>query len=108
MVLIQAGVSKLTEARHVVDALKSQAAGQEQKLAEKQAKANSALQMITETMRSANTQKVEMESLKEQTERESLQLMERYVVFLISLGVLYSSVSEDHFVVPSMSLSHYL
>jgi dynein heavy chain 2 len=60
--------------------LKSQAAGQEHKLAEKQAKANSALQMITETMRNANTHKVEMESLKEQTERENLQLMERYVV----------------------------
>ncbi|XP_069679211.1 cytoplasmic dynein 2 heavy chain 1 isoform X2 [Periplaneta americana] len=74
---LQAGVSKLTEARQVVDALKSQAAGQEQKLAEKQAKANSALQMITETMRNANTHKVEMESLKEQTERENLQLMGR-------------------------------
>jgi dynein heavy chain 2 len=48
-------------------------------LAEKQAKANSALQMITETMRNANTHKVEMESLKEQTERENLQLMERSV-----------------------------
>ncbi|PSN45379.1 Cytoplasmic dynein 2 heavy chain 1 [Blattella germanica] len=62
---LQAGVSKLTEARQVVDALKSQAAIQEQKLAEKQEKANAALQMITETMRNANTHKVEMESLKD-------------------------------------------
>jgi dynein heavy chain 2 len=61
--------------------LKSQAAAQEHKLAEKQTKANSALVMITETMRNANTHKVEMESLKEQTERENLQLMERYVIF---------------------------
>ncbi|KAJ9599677.1 hypothetical protein L9F63_026473 [Diploptera punctata] len=74
---LQAGVSKLTEARQVVDALKSQAAVQEQKLAEKQEKANSALQMITETMRNANTHKVEMESLKDRTERENIQLMER-------------------------------
>ena len=75
---MQAGVSKLTEAQEVVDALKSQAAVQEQQLAEKQDKANSALQMITETMRDANSHKGEMESLKDRTERENVQLMERY------------------------------
>ncbi|XP_063237932.1 cytoplasmic dynein 2 heavy chain 1 [Bacillus rossius redtenbacheri] len=74
---LQAGVSKLTEARQIVDTLKVEANEQEKKLAEKQAKANAALQMITETMRSANTQKVEMESLKEQTERENQQLVVR-------------------------------
>nr|CAD7594423.1 unnamed protein product [Timema genevievae] len=70
-------VSKLTEARQVVDSLKSEAANQEQRLAEKQAKANSALQMITETMRSANSHKTEMESLKEHTEKENQQLVVR-------------------------------
>jgi len=64
--------------------LKSQAAEQEHKLAEKQAKANSALMMITETMRNANTHKVEMEALKEQTERENLLLMERFVILIFT------------------------
>jgi len=64
--------------------LKSQAAEQEHKLAEKQAKANSALMMITETMRNANTHKVEMEALKEQTERENLLLMERCVILIFT------------------------
>jgi dynein heavy chain 2 len=64
--------------------VKSQAAEQEHKLAEKQAKANSALMMITETMRNANTHKVEMEALKEQTERENLLLMERFVILIFT------------------------
>lgn len=70
-------MSKLTDAKQVVDTLKSQAAGQEDKLAEKQAKANAALQMITETMRSANAHKGEMETLKENTEKENQQLLIR-------------------------------
>lgn len=69
--IFKAGVNKLTEAKKVVQALKSEAAVQEQKLAEKQQKANLSLQMITETMKNANTQKSEMETLKEQTELES-------------------------------------
>ncbi len=51
------GVSKLTEARDVVRTLKSEAASQEETLAEKQHEANEALQMITDTMRNANLQK---------------------------------------------------
>ncbi|XP_068082912.1 cytoplasmic dynein 2 heavy chain 1 [Anabrus simplex] len=74
---LQAGVAKLTEAREIVAKLKCEAAQQEEQLAEKQGKANAALQMITETMRSANTHKVEMESLKEQTEKENIQLIKR-------------------------------
>ena len=58
--------------------LKAEAAEQEVKLAEKQAAANSALEMITATMRSANTHKVEMEALKEHTERENQLLISRY------------------------------
>nr|CAD7413402.1 unnamed protein product [Timema cristinae] len=81
---LQAGVSKLTEARQVVDSLKSEAANQEQRLAEKQAKANSALQMITETMRSANSHKTEMECLKEQTEKENQQLVVSEISLILS------------------------
>ncbi|KAF2899875.1 hypothetical protein ILUMI_06311, partial [Ignelater luminosus] len=71
------GVSKLTEARNVVAELKLKAAEQQEKLAEKQAKANAALDMISNTMKSANTQKQEMEVLKQHTEKESLQLGKR-------------------------------
>ena len=52
------GVSKLTEAKEVVKRLKSEAAEQEKQLAEKQSEANDALQMITDTMKNANQQKV--------------------------------------------------
>lgn len=74
---MQAGVSKLTEAKQVVAKLKSDANKQEELLAEKQAAANNALEMITETMRNANTQKSEMESLKEHTEKENQLLIAR-------------------------------
>ena len=55
------GVSKLTEAKEVVKRLKSEAAQQETQLAEKQSEANDALQMITDTMKNANQQKVHNE-----------------------------------------------
>ncbi|KAK3929891.1 Cytoplasmic dynein 2 heavy chain 1 [Frankliniella fusca] len=74
---LRAGVSKLTEAKQVVAKLKSDANYQEELLAEKQAAANNALEMITDTMRSANTQKTEMESLKEHTEKENQILITR-------------------------------
>lgn len=61
-----------------MDKLKSDANVQEELLAEKQAAANNALEMITETMRSANTQKSEMEVLKDNTEKENQILMARY------------------------------
>ena len=44
------------EAREVVAKLKKDAAVQEEMLAEKQGEANNVLQMITDTMRNANTQ----------------------------------------------------
>lgn len=75
--IIQAGVSKLTEARNVVDDLKLKAVEQQAKLEEKQSKANSALDMISHTMKNANTQKQEIEALKSDTERENQQLMKR-------------------------------
>lgn len=74
---IQAGVDKLTEARSVVAELKLNAAEQQEKLAEKQNKANAALDMISNTMENANTQKQEMEILKRNTENENEQLVKR-------------------------------
>lgn len=67
----------MTEARNVVDNLKSEATKQEEKLAEKKSKASSALDLIGETMKNANIHKGKMEKLKEQTESESKVLLER-------------------------------
>lgn len=66
----------MTEARQVVDELKLKASEQQERLAEKQTMANSALDMISNTMRDANTQKKEMETLKKDTENEN-QLLEK-------------------------------
>ena len=71
------GVSKLLEAREVVKKLKGEAAIQEKELAEKQHEANEDLQMITDTMRNANTQKTDMEGLKGETLKEEKILNER-------------------------------
>ena len=49
-------------------------AKQEKELAEKQSEANEALQMITDTMRNANTQKGHMEELKDKTLKEEKDL----------------------------------
>ncbi|GJQ81468.1 btv [Trypoxylus dichotomus] len=74
---LQVGVDKLTEARSIVADLKLKAAEQQEKLAEKQSKANAALDMISNTMEHANTQKQEMEVLKRNTENENEQLVKR-------------------------------
>ncbi|KAI4463438.1 dynein heavy chain family protein [Holotrichia oblita] len=74
---LQAGVDKLTDARSVVADLKVKAAEQQEKLAEKQSKANAALDMISNTMEHANIQKQEMEILKRNTENENEQLVKR-------------------------------
>ena len=73
----QAGVSKLNEAREVVRDLEAEAAKKQVILNEKQNEANKALHLITDTMKSANTQKVQMESLKEQTLLENNKISER-------------------------------
>lgn len=59
--------------------LKAEAAKKETVLAEKQEEANRALQRITDTMKNANDQKVQMEALKEQTLRENKKIAERSV-----------------------------
>ena len=71
------GVSKLKEAREIVAKLKKEAAVQEKILAEKQGEANQALQMITDTMKNANTQKSEMQDLKSNTQKEEKSIAER-------------------------------
>lgn len=75
----QAGVAKMNEAREVVSRLKAEAAKKETVLAEKQEEANRALQLITDTMKNANDQKVQMETLKEQTLNENKKIAERLV-----------------------------
>jgi len=62
----KAGLSKLIDARNIVAKLKSDAGAQETKLAEKQEKANQALNMISRTMQGANTKKEQMESLRKE------------------------------------------
>lgn len=74
---LRAGVAKLTDAKNVVAKLKESANEQKKRLAEKQAKANSALDMITTTMENANVHKEKMEDLKQQTEKENKLLMKR-------------------------------
>lgn len=70
-------MAKLTEAKSVVAQLKEDAAKQESKLAEKRSKANAALELITKTMQSASFQKTEMETLKENIEKENDALASR-------------------------------
>ncbi|CAB3367864.1 Hypothetical predicted protein [Cloeon dipterum] len=72
-----AGISKLTEAQEVVKELREKAGLQEKELAHKQAEASAALNMISETMQGANTQKAEMENLKAQTVKENEHLASR-------------------------------
>ncbi|KAJ8926444.1 hypothetical protein NQ314_021233 [Rhamnusium bicolor] len=77
--MVAAGVAKLTEAENLVKELKKKAAEQQNKLEEKQSKANAALDMISNTMKNANSHKEEMESLKSKTEEENKQLIKRYI-----------------------------
>lgn len=70
-------MAKLNEARQVVSELKAVAAEKETVLAEKQSEANRALELITDTMKNANAQKVQMETLKDQTVNENKKIAER-------------------------------
>lgn len=57
--------------------LRKEAEEQQNILEEKQAKANASLNMISDTMRGANTRKDEMENLKLKIQEETLVLTER-------------------------------
>lgn len=63
--------------------LKSDAGLQEAKLAEKQEKANQALNMISRTMQGANTKKEQMESLRKEFQIKNDVLNQRYIIIQI-------------------------
>jgi len=79
--LPKAGLSKLIDARSIVAKLKSDANVQEKNLAEKQEKANQALNMISNTMQGANTKKEQMESLRKEFQIQNDVLNQRYIVY---------------------------
>ncbi|XP_018422828.1 PREDICTED: cytoplasmic dynein 2 heavy chain 1 [Nanorana parkeri] len=74
---LQAGVSKLNEAKSLVDELKRKAGEQSLLLKTKQAEADSALQEITTSMQNASDQKNEMEKIKHKIAEESAKIGER-------------------------------
>ncbi|KAJ8280434.1 hypothetical protein GJAV_G00054510 [Gymnothorax javanicus] len=74
---LQAGVSKLNEAKALVDELKGKAAEQSSLLRTKQAEADAALQEITLSMQNASDQKTEMEKIKGKMAEEVLKIEER-------------------------------
>uniref|UniRef100_A0A3Q0T4R8 Cytoplasmic dynein 2 heavy chain 1 n=1 Tax=Amphilophus citrinellus TaxID=61819 RepID=A0A3Q0T4R8_AMPCI len=74
---LQAGVSKLNEAKTLVDELKRRAAEQSELLRTKQQEADSALQEITTSMQNASDQKTEMEKIKGKMAQEVSKIEER-------------------------------
>ncbi|KAM6946318.1 LOW QUALITY PROTEIN: cytoplasmic dynein 2 heavy chain 1 [Aplochiton taeniatus] len=74
---LQAGVSKLNEAKALVDELKRRAAEQSTLLRTKQQEADSALQEITSSMQNASDQKTEMEKIKGKIALEVSKIQER-------------------------------
>ncbi|XP_037123246.1 cytoplasmic dynein 2 heavy chain 1 isoform X1 [Syngnathus acus] len=74
---LQAGVSKLNEAKALVDELKRRAAEQSVLLKTKQQEADSALQEITTSMQNASDQKAEMEKLQARMAQEVSKIEER-------------------------------
>ncbi|MEQ2260911.1 Cytoplasmic dynein 2 heavy chain 1, partial [Xenotaenia resolanae] len=72
-----AGVSKLNEAKALVDDLKRRAAEQSALLKTKQQEADAALQEITSSMQNAGDQKTEMEKIKEKMAQEVSNIGER-------------------------------
>uniref|UniRef100_H2M4S9 Cytoplasmic dynein 2 heavy chain 1 n=1 Tax=Oryzias latipes TaxID=8090 RepID=H2M4S9_ORYLA len=74
---LQAGVSKLNEAKALVDDLKRRAAEQSALLKTKQQEADAALQEITTSMQNASDQKTEMEKIKEKMAVEVSKIEER-------------------------------
>ncbi|XP_075905861.1 cytoplasmic dynein 2 heavy chain 1 [Nelusetta ayraudi] len=74
---LQAGVSKLNEAKALVDELKRRAAEQSELLKTKQQEADSALQEITTSMQNTSDQKTEMEKIKGKMAQEVSKIEER-------------------------------
>ncbi|CAF4638011.1 unnamed protein product [Rotaria sp. Silwood1] len=69
---LKSGVSKLSDARKVVDDLKRNAEVKQKELAVKQHEADEALKQITKSMADAGTQKVEMEHLAVKVNEETV------------------------------------
>ncbi|XP_010727382.1 cytoplasmic dynein 2 heavy chain 1 [Meleagris gallopavo] len=74
---LQAGVSKLNEAKALVDELNKKAGEQSILLKTKQDEADAALQEITISMQSASEQKTEMEKIKQRIAEEAAEIEER-------------------------------
>ncbi|XP_071483964.1 LOW QUALITY PROTEIN: cytoplasmic dynein 2 heavy chain 1-like [Diadema antillarum] len=74
---LQAGVSKLNEAKALVAELNSKAAKQSALLAEKQKEADEALKKIQTSMEKAGEQRREIEILKQQADEENVKLEKR-------------------------------
>uniref|UniRef100_A0A182JQU2 Cytoplasmic dynein 2 heavy chain 1 n=1 Tax=Anopheles christyi TaxID=43041 RepID=A0A182JQU2_9DIPT len=74
---IQIGVDKLSETHRVVEQLKIVAQEKQQALAEKRKLANQSLDMISNTMSSANDKKTELLELQRQAQESSEKLIER-------------------------------
>eukprot|EP00118_Oscarella_pearsei_P021039 m.233881 g.233881 ORF g.233881 m.233881 type:complete len:329 (+) comp40100_c0_seq28:9031-10017(+) len=90
---LQAGVSKLNEAKELVGSLKHKAAEQSHLLAEKQDEADSALKEIAASMEKASEQKNEMEVLKQKLSEESLNLEQRKKAIDIELSEIEPAVT---------------
>ncbi|XP_051482944.1 cytoplasmic dynein 2 heavy chain 1 isoform X1 [Apus apus] len=76
---LQAGVSKLNEAKALVDELNRKAEEQSILLKTKQDEADAALQEITVSMQSASEQKTEMEKIKHRIAEEAAEIEERKI-----------------------------
>lgn len=74
---MQAGVSKLNEAKALVDELNRKAGEQSVLLKIKQDEADAALQEITVSMQDASEQKTELERLKHKIAEEVVKIEER-------------------------------
>ncbi|NWH26647.1 DYHC2 protein, partial [Grus americana] len=74
---LQAGVSKLNEAKALVDELNRKAGEQSILLKTKQDEADAALQEITVSMQNASEQKTEMEKIKHRIAEEAAEIEER-------------------------------
>ncbi|CAD5120552.1 DgyrCDS9119 [Dimorphilus gyrociliatus] len=74
---LQAGISKLNEAKELVDNLKREAGEQSVILTQKQEEADKALKEITKTMADAGDQKVEMEKLQIVIDKETINITKR-------------------------------
>ncbi|CAL1541204.1 unnamed protein product [Lymnaea stagnalis] len=99
---LQAGVSKLNDAKVLVDELKRKAGEQSVQLAEKQAEADSALKEITASMQNAGDQKLEMEELKKSAAEENKVLEKRKKAIDIELMEVEPLVQETRKAVGSI------